>query len=193
MCIPLPGIAPLCWSTVGNPMVAALLLLDKRFFKTLSPLVFFFFPSYPYLSLLLVAETVDCLCTLTLFISLQGKTELSFLTHCQSLSSSNIFHLIFFSPCGSYFFFQMLKVPFFVAIFEGLFSFSALLPALKPLRTCLCFPLLPCFALCPLCSATAWTQAPSCSASEHLKNTATASPGRRINMYRVTCSGLWLR
>lgn len=109
------------WQSHGGCSIIA----DKRFFKTLSPLVFFLFPSYPYLSLLLVAETVGFLCTLTLFISLQGKTELSFLTHCQSLSSSKVFHLIytfFFFPHGSCFFFQMLKVPFIVAIFEGPFN-----------------------------------------------------------------------
>lgn len=143
------------WQSHGGCSIIA----DKWFFKTLSPLVFFLFPSYPYLSLLLVAETVGFLCTLTLFISLQGKTELSFLTHCQSLSSSKVFHLIytfFFFPMDLAFSFRCSKFPSLLQYSKAP-SISALLSALKPLRTCLCFPLLPCFALCPLCSATAWT------------------------------------
>lgn len=145
------------WQSHGGCSIIA----DKRFFKTLSPLVFFLFPSYPYLSLLLVAETVGFLCTLTLFISLQGKTELSFLTHCQSLSSSKVFHLIytfFFSPWILLFLSDAQSSLHCCNIWRPLQSLL-FFPPWNLLRTCLCFPLLPCFALCPLCSATAWTQA----------------------------------
>lgn len=182
------------WQSHGGCSIIA----DKWFFKTLSPLVFFLFPSYPYLSLLLVAETVGFLCTLTLFISLQGKTELSFLTHCQSLSSSKVFHLIytffFFFPMDLAFSFRCSKFPSLLQYLKAP-SISALLSALKPPEN---LPLLPVASLlCTVSSLQCYCvdpslplAAPSCSASGHLKNAATASSGRRINIYHVTCSGL---